>query len=98
MKAEKLRTDKKVCWLGLGAFIGLLGLVPATSAQTPKLASGQAEPIKVALRRITETQRKRPLNFLSILSIKCRNLFYWAENMETEEMEENKESLLFMHI
>src|SRR5215471_13722960 len=61
MKAEKLRTDKKVCRLGPGALIGLLALVPATPAQTSKPASGQAEPIKVALRRITETQYRHTI-------------------------------------
>jgi hypothetical protein len=61
MKAEKLRIDKKVCWVGPGAFIALLALVPATPAQSPKSASGQAEPIKVALRRITETQYRHTI-------------------------------------
>src|SRR5215813_13641707 len=61
MKAEKLRTDKKVCWLGLGALIGLLGLVPATPAQTPKPTSGGVVPVKVALRRITETQYRHTI-------------------------------------
>lgn len=42
--------------------------------------------------------RKRPLNLLSILSIKYRNLFHWAENMEAEEREEIKENPLFMRI
>lgn len=41
---------------------------------------------------------QRALGFLSILSIKCRNLFYRAENMEAEEREENKEDPLFMSI
>jgi hypothetical protein len=61
MKAEKLRIDKKVCWLGPGAFIALLALVPATPAQTPKAVFGQAEPVKVALRRITETQYRHTI-------------------------------------
>src|SRR5262245_19065509 len=61
MKAEKVRTDKKVCWLGLGAFIGLLGLVPAAPAQTPKPASSGVVPVKVALRRITETQYRHTI-------------------------------------
>src|SRR5215471_449555 len=61
MKAEKMRTDKKVCWLGLGAFIGLLGLVSAAPAQTSKPASGGLVPVKVALRRITETQYRHTI-------------------------------------
>src|SRR5215469_18126068 len=61
MKAEKLRMDKKVCWLGPGVFIGLLILVPAAPAQTRKPASGRAEPIKVALRRITESQYRHTI-------------------------------------
>src|SRR5215472_17324048 len=61
MKAEKLRMDKKVGWLGPGAFIGLLILIPAALAQPRKPASGRAEPIKVALRRITETQYRHTI-------------------------------------
>src|SRR5215469_11179316 len=61
MNAENLRIDKKVCWLGPGAFIALVALVPATPAQTPNPACGQAEPIKVALRRITETQYRHTI-------------------------------------
>src|SRR5215472_13017475 len=61
MKAEKLRMDKKICWLGPGAFIGLLILIPAALAQPRTPASGRAEPIKVALRRITETQYRHTI-------------------------------------
>ena len=34
--------------------------------------------------------------FLSILSIKCGNWFYWADRAETAEKVEIKESPLFM--
>ena len=61
MKTEKLRLDKRVCWLGPGAFFALLALVPATPAQTRKPAPVRAEPIKVALRRITETQYRHTI-------------------------------------
>jgi hypothetical protein len=36
--------------------------------------------------------------FLSILSIKCRNWFYWADRAERAERAESKESPAFMHI
>jgi hypothetical protein len=36
--------------------------------------------------------------FLSILSIKCGNWFYWADRVETAERAEIKESPLFMLI
>jgi hypothetical protein len=37
-------------------------------------------------------------SFLSILSIKCRNWFYWADRAETADRAESKESSVFMHI
>jgi hypothetical protein len=36
--------------------------------------------------------------FLSILSIECRNRFYWADRAETAERAESKESPVFMRI
>jgi hypothetical protein len=38
------------------------------------------------------------LGFLSILSIKCGNWFYWADRAETAERAESKESPVFMRI
>jgi len=37
-------------------------------------------------------------SFLSILSIKCRNWFYWADRAEAAERAESKESPVFMQI
>jgi hypothetical protein len=37
-------------------------------------------------------------SFLSILSIKCGNWFYWADRAETAERAESKESPVFMRI
>ena len=37
-------------------------------------------------------------DFLSILSIKCGNWFYWAERAETADRAEMMESPLFMQI
>jgi hypothetical protein len=36
--------------------------------------------------------------FLSILSIKCRNWFYWADRAERADRAESKESPVFMRI
>jgi hypothetical protein len=36
--------------------------------------------------------------FLSILSIKCGNWFYWADRAERADRAESKESPVFMHI
>jgi hypothetical protein len=36
--------------------------------------------------------------FLSILSIKCRNWFYWADRAERADRAEIKESHVFMRI
>jgi hypothetical protein len=36
--------------------------------------------------------------FLSILSIKCGNWFYWADRAETADTAESKESPAFMRI
>jgi hypothetical protein len=38
------------------------------------------------------------LHFLSILSIKCRNWFYWADRAERADRAESKESPVFMLI
>jgi hypothetical protein len=37
-------------------------------------------------------------SFLSILSIKCGNWFYWADRAETAERAESKELPVFMPI
>jgi hypothetical protein len=37
-------------------------------------------------------------DFLSILSIKCGNWFYWADRAERADRAESKESPVFMHI
>jgi hypothetical protein len=42
--------------------------------------------------------RRQKRNFLSILSIKCGNWFYWADRAERAERAESKESPEFMRI
>jgi Protein of unknown function (DUF1592)/Protein of unknown function (DUF1588)/Protein of unknown function (DUF1595)/Protein of unknown function (DUF1585)/Protein of unknown function (DUF1587) len=56
----KVLIHRKIRWLSLGVFIGALAFA-ATPVQAPKPASGQAMPIKVALRRITETQYRHTI-------------------------------------
>jgi hypothetical protein len=47
---------------------------------------------------ISSMVRPTRKGFLSILSIKCRNWFYWADRAETAERAEIKEFPLFMRI
>ncbi|HLW53330.1 MAG TPA: DUF1592 domain-containing protein [Candidatus Angelobacter sp.] len=51
---------RKVRGVGICAFIGAIAFA-ATPVQTPKPASGEAKPVKVALRRITETQYRHTI-------------------------------------
>jgi hypothetical protein len=48
------------------------------------------------LKLTTQAAKKACLGFLSILSIKPGNWFYWADRAETAERAEIKESPLFM--
>src|SRR5215472_9408635 len=61
MKAERLWAHHELRSAGLGAFLGVLALVAAAPAQTPKPAASAAAPIKVALRRITESQYRHTI-------------------------------------
>src|SRR5262249_41181097 len=61
MKAERLCSHSKVGSAGIGAFIGVLVLAAAAPAQTLKPPPGAPAPIKVALRRITETQYRHTI-------------------------------------
>jgi hypothetical protein len=61
MKAGKLLVHKRAHWLSAAATVGALALVAATPAQAPKPASPAAGPIKVALRRITESQYRHTI-------------------------------------
>jgi hypothetical protein len=70
----KLLIHKKVRWVGIGAFIGALAF-GATPVQAPKPASGEAIPIKVALRRITETQYRHTIADVFGPSIKINARF-----------------------
>ena len=56
----KLLIPKKARWAGIGAFIGALAFA-APPVPAPKPASGEAMPVKVALRRITETQYRHTI-------------------------------------
>jgi Protein of unknown function (DUF1592)/Protein of unknown function (DUF1588)/Protein of unknown function (DUF1595)/Protein of unknown function (DUF1585)/Protein of unknown function (DUF1587) len=69
-----LPIHKKVRWLGICAFVGALAFA-ATPAQAPKPASGEAMPIKVALRRITETQYRHTIADVFGPSIKVNARF-----------------------
>jgi hypothetical protein len=60
MKVAKRLIDKKVCWVTVGVFLGSLALA-AAPAPAPKPASTVVAPIKVALRRITETQYRHTI-------------------------------------
>jgi hypothetical protein len=60
MKVAKRFIDKKVCWVSAGVFLGSLALA-AAPAPAPKPASTAVVPIKVALRRITETQYRHTI-------------------------------------
>jgi hypothetical protein len=60
MKAKRFIDNKKVCWVSAGVFLGSLALA-AAPAPAPKPASTTVVPIKVALRRITETQYRHTI-------------------------------------
>ncbi len=57
-------------------------------------------PLAITLLRrpISELVKREHFDFLSILSIKRGNWFYWADRAETAERAEIKESPLFMRI
>lgn len=61
MKAAKLRMGMKPRWVTASALFGSLILVASTLAQAPKPTPVSAAPIKVALRRITETQYRHTI-------------------------------------
>jgi len=52
-------------------------------------------PVSEAIEHI---RRKPGKDFLSILSIKCRNWFYWADRADRADRAEIKESPVFMRI
>src|SRR5215831_9635481 len=66
MKAERLCTQRNVGSAGRGAFLGVLVFVlaaaaPAQTLKPPSGAAAPAAPIKVALRRITESQYRHTI-------------------------------------
>jgi len=70
----KLLIHKKVRWVGIGAFIGALAFA-ATPVQAPQPTAGEAIKIKVALRRITETQYRHTIADVFGPSIKINARF-----------------------
>jgi Protein of unknown function (DUF1592)/Protein of unknown function (DUF1588)/Protein of unknown function (DUF1595)/Protein of unknown function (DUF1585)/Protein of unknown function (DUF1587) len=70
----KLLINKKARWVAIGAFIGTLAFA-ATPVQAPKPTSRETMPIKVALRRITETQYRHTIADVFGPSIKINARF-----------------------
>jgi hypothetical protein len=69
----------------------------ATNPQIRQLAPGRSQNMRQKLLGLTK-RCILPRTFLSILSIKCGNWFYWADRAETADRAESTESTVFMRI